>query len=150
MTRDRGVSKTIEYVLTLAITASLIGGLLVAGGNFVDDRREEVVRQELEVIGQHIASNVEEADRLVQAGGGGSSTTVEVNQTFPNRVTGSTYSVELVEDSGGSLRLNATRPDVSVTVEIDNSTALDSSQADGGKVSVVYDSGDDELVIKDA
>lgn len=148
MTSDRGVSKMIEYTLALAITASLVGGLLIAGGNFVDDRREQVVREELSVIGQHVASNVERADRLVQAGD--TTTSVELNQSFPDRVTGSTYSVELVEDSGGYLRLTATRPDVSVTVEVDNSTALGSSEANGGDVSVVYKPGDDELVIQDA
>ncbi len=147
MLTDRSVSTALGYVLTLAIAALLVGGLFVAGGNFVDDRREQVIRQEMNVVGQHVASNVEEADRMVEAGG--SSTEVSINQTFPDRVTGSSYRVELVEDDGGYLRINSTRPEVSVVIEVDNATALENSYAEGGEVAVIYDSGSDELVIRD-
>lgn len=141
---DRGVSSAFGYVLTLAIAAVLVSGLLIAGGNFVGDSRERVIRQELEVIGQHTASNIEMADRLVVAGD--DTSTVTLNQTFSQRVTGETYQIELVEEEEPYLRLNTTNPDISVLVEIDNSTAVGESYADGGEVAVVYD--DDELVIQ--
>ena len=147
MMTDRSVSTALGYVLTLAIAALLVGGLFVAGGNFVDDRREQVIRQEMNVVGQHVASNVEEADRMVEAGG--SSTEVSINQSFPDRATGSTYRMELVEEDGGYLRVNSTRPEVSVVIEVDNTTALNNSYAEGGEVSVIYDSSSDELVIED-
>lgn len=143
---DRGVSSAFGYVLTLAIATVLISGLLVAGGSFVGDSRERVIRQELEVIGQHVAANVEMADRMVVAGD--DTATVTLSQTFSQRVTGVTYQIELVEEEDPYLRLNATNPDVSVLVKIDNSTAVRESYADGGEVAVVYDEGEDQLVIQ--
>ncbi len=145
---DRGTSTALGYVITLGIAAILVTGLLTAGAGFVDDTREQVVRQELEVVGQHIAGNVETADRLVVAGN--DTTSVTVNESFPQRVTGSTYDVELVEESGGQLYLNATEPSVSVAVDVENTTAIQDSRADGGEVAVVYDATGDELVIQNA
>lgn len=143
---DRAVSIALGYTLTLAIAGLLTAGLLIAGTGFVEDTREEVVRQELEVVGQHLAGNVEAADRLVEAGDG--TPTVAVNETFPRRVSGASYRVELVTADGGTLHLNATDPDVSVTVEIENTTAVGESTANGGEVVVVYDESADELVIR--
>lgn len=143
---DRGVSSAFGYVLTLAIATLLVSGLLVAGGDFVDDSRNNVVRQELEVIGQHTAANIEMADRLVVAGD--NTSTVTLNQTFSQRVTGLTYQIELVEEEDPYLRLNATGQDISVLVNVDNTTAVGESYADGGEVAVVYDESEDELVIQ--
>ncbi len=144
--RDRGVSTVVGYVIALAISATLVGGLLIAGGNFVEDTREEVVRQELEVVGQRLAANVEAADRLVVAGEGTPS--VAVNETVPRQATGTTYDLELTPADGGTLYLNATDPSVSVAIAVDNTTALGRSSADGGDVSVVYEAAADELVIR--
>lgn len=143
---DRGVSSAFGYVLTLAIATLLVSGLLIAGGNFVGDSRDRVVRQELEVIGQHTAANIEMADRMVLAGD--DTSTVTLNQTFSQRVTGLTYQIELVEEEDPYLRLNATGQDISVLVNVDNSTAVGESYADGGEVAVVYDESEDELVIQ--
>jgi len=143
---DRAVSITLGYTLTLAIAGLLTAGLLIAGTGFVEDTREDVVRQELEVVGQHVAGNVEAADRLVEAGEG--TPTVTVNETFPTRVSGTSYDIELATADGGTLYLNATDPDISVTVEVDTTTAVGESTADGGEVAVVYDESADELVIR--
>lgn len=143
---DRGVSSAFGYVLTLAIATLLISGLLVAGGNFVGDSRETVIRQELEVIGQHVAANIEMADRMVVAGD--DTSTVTLSQTFSQQATGVTYQIELITDEDPYLRLNATDPDISVLVEVDNSTAVGESYANGGEVAVVYDEGEDQLVIQ--
>jgi hypothetical protein len=143
---DRGVSSAFGYVLTLAIATILVSGLLVAGGNFVGDSRESIIRQELEVIGQHVAANVEMADRMVVAGD--DTATVTLSQTFSQQATGVTYRIELITDDDPHLRLNATDPDISVLVEVDNSTAVGESYADGGEVAVVYDEGEDQLVIQ--
>lgn len=145
---DRAISVTLGYTLTLAVTGLLTAGLLIAGTGFVDDTREDVVRQELEVIGQHVAGNVEAADRLVEAGDDPS--TVTVNETFPSRVAGTTYGIELDPGNGGQLHLSATDVDASVTVEVGTTTAVGDSSANGGEVAVVYDESADELVIRNA
>ncbi|MFC7028484.1 hypothetical protein ACFQH8_15745 [Halomicroarcula sp. GCM10025710] len=61
---DRAVSTALGYVLTLSIASLLVTGLIIAGSGFVEDRREQVVREELTVIGQQIGADLARADRL--------------------------------------------------------------------------------------
>ena len=147
MREDRAVSTTLSYVLTLAISAILVSGLLVAGGSYIDERRNAVVEDELTVIGQQLAAGLERADRLVVASDG-SSPTLRIDQSFPNRVTGSGYRVSL--DAGDSnVVLESTSSDVEVAVGFVTRTGVDgSSSADGGEFRIRYDSADG-LVIED-
>ena len=48
---DRAVSTTLGYVLSLAIASILISGLMLATAGFVEGQREQVIRSELEVVG---------------------------------------------------------------------------------------------------
>lgn len=144
---DRAVSITLNYVLALGISTVLITGLIVAGGGFVQDQRERVVEAELSVIGQHIAGNVEQVDRLVRAGG--STETAYINQSLPERVAGAAYTVKLAESPEKQVILNATNPDVVVRVNVTAETDLDpDGAAAGGDLSVAYDPGEDEVVIR--
>jgi len=152
--RDRAVSVTLGYVLALAISTLLVTGLVVAGGGFVEDQREQVIQQELNVIGQHLASNLEKADRLASSG---SSPVVAINQTFSSQVTGTTYNVGLVEadptaGEPAQIELSSARPEVSTTVNVTTlqATVDGDSATNGGAISVQYDSSTDELVIDDA
>jgi len=90
---DRAVSSTLNYVLSLGIMAVLVTGLLSAGGGFVEDRQEEVIRSELEVIGQQVASDVQRADRLVTAGDDNREVTLA--QSLPERISGTGYRISL-------------------------------------------------------
>jgi len=148
MTDDRAVSTTLSYVLSLGIATILVAGLLMAGATFVGDSRETVVRNELTVIGEQIASDVERVDRLVGAGDGAS--TVRLTQEFPREVTGSTYDVVLDPTTDPRLELQATDPSVTVAVPLATERAVGDSFADGGPVAVRYDSSADRLVIEDA
>lgn len=144
-TPDRGLSYTLNYVFGMAIAALLVSGLIVAGGTFVDERRTDVVRGELRVIGNHLAANIEQADRMVVASE--NADTVSINRTFPERATGTTYSVEL-DPPNDRLVLSTTSLDVEVTVSLETETDLGQSTVNGGSVAVVYDSSADELVIR--
>lgn len=136
MRDDRAVSTTLSYVLTLSIAAILVSGLLLAGGSYVDERREAVVEDELTVIGQQLAAGLERADRLVVAGGEGN-TELNVTQNLPNKVTGSGYRVSL--DAGNSeIVLESTSSDISVTVGFVNRTAIRDSTAQCGRVQIHY------------
>jgi hypothetical protein len=132
----RASSTTLSYVLTLSIATMLVGGLIVAGGTFVKDHREQVIRQELQVIGEHVASNVDQVDRYARAAD--DLAAANVSQTFPDDVTGATYVVRLVDDGGDArLFLNATRPSVSVDVNVTTATPIaTASNASGGTVVV--------------
>lgn len=142
---ERGLSYTLSYIFGTALAAILMTGLIIGGSAFVDDRRTEVVRGELRVIGNHLAANVEQADRLVVASE--SADTININRTFPERALGTTYTVEL-DPSNDELVLSAMSIDVEVTVSLETETDLGESSVNGGSIAVVYDSSADELVIR--
>lgn len=147
------MSTTLSYVLTLAIAAVLVSGLLLAGSTFVEDRREQVIRQELLVIGEHLATNVEQVDRYARANEDLAEARIE--QTFPGRVTGTSYGVRLVENGmEPTLVLRSVRPRVSVEVNVSVQTTVADSNASGGRIAAectVSASGDcDDLVIDNA
>lgn len=134
---DRAVSSTVGYVMALAIATVLVTGLLISGASFVDDQRERVIEQELDVVGQHLSGNIEQVDRMVRASDE-SDPTARINQTFNRQVTGASYSIELVAGSPTVLHLNASDSDVSTTVNVTNQTDVSDSFASGGEVTVRY------------
>lgn len=145
---SRSVSVTLNYILVLSITAVLVTGLIIAGGSFVEDQREQVIEGELRIIGNHLAGNMEQVDRYVRANGSNDPDVAYINQTFGNDVTGSTYQVTLDERADtAQVVLNSTQPDVSVRVNATVQTPVDdTSFANGGSISVAYDGG--QLVIR--
>jgi hypothetical protein len=147
--RDRGVSVTLNYVLALGISAILVTGLLIAGGGFVEDTRERVVYSEMTVIGNHIAGNLEQADRLVQASSG--DTTVQINESFQRQVTGATYQVELNDSGTPQVVVTADELDASVEINMTVQTDLDeTTSVGGGTIAVVYDQSNDQLKVTNA
>lgn len=146
--QSRGVSITLNYVLALGISSILVTGLLIAGGGFVEDTRQRVVYSEMSVIGNHVAGNLEQADRLARASSGDA--TVQINETFQPQVTGSPYFVRL-DNGSKQVVVNATELDVSVRINTTVQTALDDSAfAGGGTISVRYDQSNDQLVVDNA
>jgi len=138
MTDRRGVSFTLNYVLTLGIAALLVTGLIVAAGDYVGSQRESVVRSELEVVGHQLAAALEQADRLVRAG---DTEELRLNHTAPAEIAQSTYTVEVDPDPGSpesDLHLNATELDVTVTVEAETTTSLAATAVEGGSVTIEY------------
>jgi hypothetical protein len=148
---DRAVSSTLGYVLTLSIAALLVGGLLSAGAGFVTTQRDVVIEEEMKVVGQQLSTNVEQADRLVNASNAssGGDPVIQVNQTFPDTVARSQYDVRLDPDTS-QLVLKSTRPKQTVRINVTTQTDLGESTASGGEITVRYDSSADELVIEDA
>ncbi|MFC6975702.1 hypothetical protein ACFQL1_15170 [Halomicroarcula sp. GCM10025709] len=87
---------------------------------------------ELRVIGEQINADLQRADRLVVAGDGpAGATTVRIEQSFPDRLTGRTYDIE-VDPASQQLRLSMRNPDIEVTLPVDTRTALSPSTVDGG------------------
>lgn len=131
---DRAVNTTVGYVLTLGISSLLIVGLLVTAGGFVDDQRRTTVRQELSVIGQQVAGDLNGADRLVRAGG----EEVAVRSSLPAEVTGITYRIEVDPGPPGATTLRLSTSDPQVVIEVDVRTGEDvaPSAFDGGDIVV--------------
>jgi hypothetical protein len=135
---ERGVAVTLNYVLVIAISTTLVTGLLIVGGSFVEDQRERVIENELSVIGNHMASNLEQVDRFAAASDD-EPEAAYVNQTLQRSVTGSTYTVQLTQNPS-QVVLSSARPDVTVRVNVSVSEPLDTdSFATGGQMSVYYD-----------
>jgi len=144
---ERAVTVTLNYILVLGITATLVAGLLFAGGTFVENQRERVIGDELNVVGNHIAGDIEQVDWMVQA----SRTEpqqAEINQTFQRTVSGTTYTVELDGDAE-QLVLTSNSPEVTVRVNLTVQTDVVDSFAVGGDTSVRYDSDAGGVVIDD-
>lgn len=143
----RSVSTALAYVLMTAIATILVSGLLIAGGNFVEDQRADVIETELGVVGQQLAADLASADRLVAASDGDPA--VRVRQQRPRTVAGTTYRVTLVATNEPFLRLSTTRPEVTVSVALANTTAFGNATTQGGDVAIVYNRSTDRLVISD-
>ncbi|MFC4549507.1 MULTISPECIES: DUF7266 family protein [Halorussus] len=145
-TDERGVSTTLGYALSLTVATLLVGGLLIAGGGFVEDQRERTVRNELEVIGQQVSADVAAVDRLAQTVETG---TVTVDRNLPERVTGKQYTIAVRADGADRyLVLSVDRPEVSVRVELTSETTVAETAVSGGDVRVVYDPSADELEVQ--
>jgi len=146
--RDRrAVTVTLNYILVLAITAVLVSGLLVAAGAFVENQRERVIEGELSVIGNHIAGDVEQVDRMVRASSARPDQ-AEINQSFQRTVSGTGYSVRL-EPNPDRIVLESVSPTVTVSVNVTVQTDIGESSAPGGDSSVQYNGAADTLVIVD-
>jgi hypothetical protein len=151
--RDRSVSIVLNYVLVLAISSVLVTGLLVAGGSFVENNRERVIDSEMKVIGNHIAGNLEQVDRLVTAShdnlnGTGDEPEAYINQTFQEDVTGSAYAITLEDGKPPQLVLRSFEPEITVRVNVSVQTDVrNDAYASTSTVSAYYDSDTQELVI---
>jgi hypothetical protein len=149
---DRAVSITVNYVIVLGITAVLISGLLIGAGGYVQDQRTNVVREELTVVAEQLATGIGDADRLSRADG---SRTVRVGVTLPARVAGESYRIEVTnlstpvdQPSRHELTLRSSGSDVSVTLTISTLVGLEEGSVNGGWVAVRLDGG--ELVLSDS
>jgi len=150
---ERGTSTALSYVLTLSIATLLVSGLLFAGSTFVEDSREQVIRQELQVIGEHLASNVEQVERYADAPETVHEASLE--QPFPSRVTGTTYDAILRGNGGDpTLTLRATDPAVTVEIGLGSDVPITGETfADGGTIATSCEvSGGtcDRIVIENA
>lgn len=146
----RAVSSTVTYVLAVAITTILVSGLIVTAGGVLEDQRERALRNELAVVGERLAAELEGADRLVAD----EDATVHIQTTHPDRLAGTRYDVALVARAPGPcdqypcLALNASSVDVGVTVPLANETAVRATRVPGGDVTVRYEPTNGTLALE--
>ncbi len=145
---DRAVSTTVTYVLTMAITAVLLAGLITAAGGLVKDQRTQAVRNELHVVGGRMAGELTSADGLVQAG---TQPAVRLRTTHQRQVAGRYYSVEVVTGSNplcsSSECLVLRTDDVTVTVPFATKTPVEPGRVQGGTLAIEYDATNDTLAV---
>lgn len=146
MSDDRGVSTTLNYVLGLAIALILITGLLVAGGTFVENQRDQSIRTELSVLAEQVSSDVMMADRLAETTSDNRS--VRVSRDLPPRVAGSSYEISVEGGSDPQVVIQTTDPEITVTIPVKTSTPIESSSVSGGATAVNY-TASDRLALED-
>ena len=144
---SRGQSTALDYTLTLGVAALVVTGLFAAAGDFVTSQREQVVRTELDVVGEQLTDKLVAADRLVQAGN--DTERLVMNATMPDRVAGTHYTLS-VTDTGSSrwLNLTASEVDISVAIKLDTETTVATGSTGGGDVAIVYDPDTDQLEVR--
>jgi len=144
---SRGVSTALGYVLNLGVATLLVTMLLLSAGTLVEDQRDRAADTELEVVGERVAADLAAADRLARTN---DPTTVRVGADVPVRVAGSYYTVSVNESGNDQVVLHADQPDVEVVVPFDARTEVRASTVNGGELAVVYEPGNDTLVVTDA
>lgn len=95
MNRDtRAVSIAITHGLTIGITAVLLSGLLVGTGNLLQAQEERVAQEQFDEIGGDLVGQINSLDRLNETG---EDVTVSVQPSYPERVAGHGWSLELAD-----------------------------------------------------
>jgi hypothetical protein len=147
-TDQRGASITVTHVLTIAITAILVSGLLLAAGTFLDNQRERAVEQNIRVVGERLGDEFVQVDSMMADGG----REVRVRTIHLNRLGDQRYTVRLVHEgpagcpdarpvTDACLVLNTTAPETGYIVELRNRSRVEPSSASGGNIRFVTDSG---------
>ena len=136
----RGVSITVSHVLTIAITAVLISGLIIAASGALTGQRERAARSQLDTVGQRLAFEVEQVDSLVTRGDAANAT---LDTDHSDWIVNSPYEVTLTEDdcngAATCLVLTVRGFDTRTVVGVDVSASIEESTAPGGDVRIVYD-----------
>jgi len=113
----------------------------------MESQSNQVVSDELTVIGDQLASNIHEADRLAQVGAADDAEpTVDLTVRLPDRVAGTGY---LVEVDNETITLTTSNPNVEVTVsypEPATELSTENDQIAGGDIRIEYES--EELVVR--
>lgn len=144
---DRAVSTVVSYVVLLGVLAVLVSVVLVGATDYVDGRREQVIRSELEVLGNRLAADLTTADALAGSTDRG---TVEIESALPERVARSHYRVSISDVPGPdsyALTLESTDPTVVVTVPLKIEQDLATGRYGGGDLVISYDGGADRLEV---
>ena len=142
---ERGVSVTVGYVLTLAIGAVLLSGVVIGVGGVVDAQTDRTVQSDLSVLGQTAAANVESADRLARAAEadrpaavGARNATVSVSVDLPTRVAGVPYRVTVDDDA---VTLRTERPEAALEIPHTARLNVTPTTVRGGPIRIEYDHG---------
>lgn len=144
--RDRAVSFTVSYVLSLAVAVLLVSGVVIGTGNLVRDQRKSAIKSEATVVGDEVAASLMTADRLARTG---DATDLSTTVDLPDRLADTPYTVTLDADGSPAVVVETDAPSVRVRVPLTTEISLASNTVTGGDVTVVYRPSSDELTLED-
>lgn len=133
---DRGISIAVTHVLSIGITTVLLAGLLLGATTMLGTQQDQNTEIALETVGERIAGEIADYDRMVQDGDEDS-----VRVSHPSQVAGTGYTVELrVDCSDGPfiptgvncVVLTATDDNIAVFVPVATDTLVDHGESVGG------------------
>jgi len=143
---ERGVSVTVGYVLTLAIGAILLSGVVIGIGGVLDAQTDRAVRGDLSVLGQTAAANVESADRLARAAETDRSSAIDtmnasvsVAVDLPDRAAGVPYRIAVDDDA---VTVRTDRPEATMEIPHAARTNVTPTSVRGGPIRIEYERGD--------
>lgn len=132
----RGQSTTVGYVLSVGIATVLVAGLIAGVGTYVEQEQRTAVQDELEVIGQRLATQASTIDAVADRNG-----TVYTEPEVPERVVGVGYRVSFVVNvTGAWVRLTTPRPAVAVAVPFAHRVPVVNSTTRGSDLAMYYNS----------
>lgn len=108
---DRAVSVAVTHVLAIGITTLLISALLIGASGLLSQQREDAARQDLDTIGNRLATQIAKADSMVESSGPSTEARFLVDQ--PSTIAGGSYTVRVRDASACELpdRPPGTDPD---------------------------------------
>lgn len=149
----RAVSVTVGYILMLSVAALLLGVVLTGAGGLMESQSKQVISDELTVIGNQLAANIHEADRLATIAAADNNATNEeapgtvgLTVRLPDRVAGTGYLVEVEDDT---ITLTTSNPNVEVTIgypEPATELTTENDRVAGGDIRIEYEG--EELVVR--
>jgi Na+-transporting NADH:ubiquinone oxidoreductase subunit NqrC len=149
---ERAVSSALSYTLVTVISLSLIAGLVVGSEALVNDQRQRTAQEQVDTVGQRLASTIMAADRMSERDPGAEAA---IARDLPERVVGAQYLIRVTRSAGranyGSVRVEARETGASAAVPIRLGHAtIETTRLSGGPVRVVYDDGSATVGVEDA
>lgn len=146
---ERAVSVTVGYVLTLAIGAVLLSGVVIGIGGVVDSQTDRVVRGDLAVVGQTAVANLESADRLARAAevdrpSDADPPNVSVAVDLPTRIAGRPYRIAV---DGDAVTLRTDDPEIVAEIPHVATLPVEPSRVRGGPIRIRYDGSAERLEV---
>jgi hypothetical protein len=153
----RGAASQVVQVLTAGITALLISGLVLGAGTYLEGQQERATQEELNVVGERMAT---ELSRVATLGEKPGTDSISLVVNHVQDIAGEQYLVELTTDSSvcsqqpgttppSCLQLRVPSNDVQVVVGLNIPAGdIDEETIVGGPVRVIYDGSADELTIE--
>lgn len=148
---DRAVSVQINYVLGLVIVTILLTGVLMSTNSVLRDQRRDVVRSEVQVIGNRVASDISAADQIVAVSGGTSADELTVSSDVPAQFAGVGYSISVWSEANPGywlvhVGIDSDRLDVNETMSLKTQTPVANDTVTGGSYTIAYVDSDGDTV----
>ncbi|WP_436908105.1 DUF7266 family protein [Halosimplex marinum] len=142
---ERALSSALSYALIVVLTVSLTAGLVFGTSSMIGEQREQVARDQVDAVGERLASTIMTVDRLNATEPRPAS--AAVIREFPRRLGGVQYRIKTVETDSNRWRLYVETRDIAInqsfTVRLRSGAALEDTTINGGPLRVYYDRAPD-------